>query len=35
MTTELRFVPDDLTITVGDIVTWITVGPNPHASMAD
>ncbi len=35
MTDQLTFVPDDLTINVGDIVTWTTVGAIPHTSTAD
>ncbi|HEV2109315.1 MAG TPA: plastocyanin/azurin family copper-binding protein, partial [Thermomicrobiales bacterium] len=35
MTDELVFVPDDLTINVGDTVTWTTVGAAPHTSTAD
>jgi plastocyanin len=35
MTDELLFVPDSLTINVGDTVTWTTVGAVPHTSTAD
>ena len=31
----LRFVPDTLTIKVGETVTWTTVGAIPHTSTAD
>ena len=35
MTDQLMFVPDDLTINVGETVTWITIGAIPHTSTAD
>ena len=36
MTNQLEFVPDDLTIKVGDTVTWVTVvGAVPHTSTCD
>ena len=35
MNDQLEFVPDDLTIKVGDTVTWVTVGAIPHTSTCD
>jgi len=35
MTDELKFVPTELTINVGDTVTWRTVGAAPHTSTCD
>jgi plastocyanin len=35
MTDELHFDPHELTIKVGDVVTWTTVGAVPHTSTAD
>jgi plastocyanin len=35
MNDQLKFDPEDLTIKVGDTVTWVTVGAVPHTSTAD
>lgn len=35
MNDALKFDPEDLTINVGDTVTWTTVGAAPHTSTAD
>jgi plastocyanin len=35
MTLQLQFVPEQLTVNVGDTVTWRTVGPIPHTSTCD
>lgn len=35
MNDQLRFVPDRLTIKVGETVTWRTVGAAPHTSTGD
>ncbi len=35
MNDQLQFVPDSLTIKVGETVTWTTVGAIPHTATAD
>lgn len=35
MSGQMRFVPDTLTIKVGETVTWITRGAIPHTTTAD
>ena len=35
MNDQLKFVPDQLTISVGDTVTWRVVGFVPHTSTCD
>jgi plastocyanin len=35
MNLQLQFVPEQLTVNVGDTVTWRTVGPIPHTSTCD
>ncbi len=35
MNLQLQYVPDQLTVAVGDTVTWRTVGPIPHTSTCD
>lgn len=35
MNLQLKYVPEQLTVSVGDTVTWRTVGPIPHTSTCD
>lgn len=35
MNLQLQYVPEQLTVNVGDTVTWRTVGPIPHTSTCD
>lgn len=35
MNAQLQFAPAELTLNVGDTVTWVTVGPIPHSATAD